>query len=91
MITALCFINTDPDQISVAGDAIAQVQGVRSVYSVTGKIDLVAIIEVQTPDQVAGVVTDSIAKIPGVSALETHIAFRTYDKRDLDAGFSLGN
>ncbi len=91
MITALCFINTDSDSISSAGDAIAQIQGVRSVYSVTGKIDLVAIIEVNSPDDVADVVTDSINKIPGVTTTETHIAFRTYDKRDLEAGFSLGN
>ncbi|MCF8531008.1 MAG: Lrp/AsnC ligand binding domain-containing protein [Candidatus Nanopelagicales bacterium] len=91
MITALCFINTDPHAISEAGDSIAQLPGVRSVYSVTGKIDLVAIIEVNTPDQVAGVVADSIGKVPGVTTTETHIAFRTYDKRDLDAGFALGN
>jgi DNA-binding Lrp family transcriptional regulator len=91
MITALCFINTDPNQISTAGDSIAQIRGVRSVYSVTGKIDLVAIIEVNTPDQVAEVVADSIGKVPGVTETETHIAFRTYDKRDLDAGFALGN
>ncbi len=45
MITALCFINTTPEHISSAGAAIAQIEGVRSVYSVTGKIDLVAIIE----------------------------------------------
>lgn len=91
MITALCFINTESESISSAGDAIAQIKGVRSVYSVTGKIDLVAIIEVNSPDDVADVVTDSIGKIPGVTSTETHIAFRTYDKRDVDAGFSLGN
>ena len=38
MITALCFINTTPEHISSAGDAIAQIAGVKSVYSVTGKI-----------------------------------------------------
>ena len=91
MITALCFINTDSESIASGGDAIAQIKGVRSVYSVTGKIDLVAIIEVNSPDDVADVVTDSIGKIPGVTSTETHIAFRTYDKRDLDAGFALGN
>ena len=47
MITAICFINATPDHISSAGNAIAQIEGVRSVYSVTGKIDLVAIIEVK--------------------------------------------
>ena len=47
MITAMCFINAIPDQISSAGNAVAQVEGVCRVYSVTGKIDLVAVIEVK--------------------------------------------
>ena len=91
MITAICFINATPDHISSAGNAIAQIEGVRSVYSVTGKIDLVAIIEVKDHEQVADVVADQIGKLPGITSTETHIAFRTYDKRELEAGFSIGN
>jgi len=91
MITALCFINTTPEHISSAGDAIAQIAGVKSVYSVTGKIDLVAIIEVRDHEQVAAVVADQMGKVSGITSTETHIAFRTYDKRDLEAGFALGN
>jgi len=64
---------------------------VRSVYSVTGKIDLVAIIEVKDHEQVAQVVADQMGKVPGITSTETHIAFRTYDKRDIEAGFSIGN
>jgi DNA-binding Lrp family transcriptional regulator len=91
MITALCFINTTPEHISSAGAAIAQIEGVRSVYSVTGKIDLVAIIEVKDHEQVAQVVADQMGQVPGITSTETHIAFRTYDKRDIEAGFSIGN
>ena len=91
MITAICFINTNPAHISSAGNLIAQIDGVRSVYSVTGKIDLVAIIEVADHDHVASVVADQLGKIDGVTSTETHIAFRTYDKRDLEAGFASGN
>ena len=29
-------------------------------------------------------------KVPGVSQTETHIAFRTYSRHDLEAAFSLG-
>ncbi len=91
MITARCFINTSPEHISSAGAAIAQIEGVRSVYSVTGKIDLIAIIEVTDHEQVAQVVADQMGKVPGITSTETHIAFRTYDKRDLEAGFAIGN
>lgn len=90
MITALCFIKVAPDSVNAAGEAIARIPGVRSAYSVTGQIDLVALIEVTSHDDVAHVVTDGIGSVPGVTSTETHIAFRTYSRDDLEAGFSIG-
>ena len=34
--------------------------------------------------------TNATTWLSGVRATETHIAFRTYSKHDLDAAFSLG-
>jgi len=36
------------------------------------------------------VVTDGIGAVPGIVSTETHIAFRTYSREDLEAGFSIG-
>ena len=47
-------------------------------------------IRVRNHDDVATVVADQLNKVPGVTATETHIAFRTYSRHDLDAAFSLG-
>ncbi len=41
------------------------------------------------PDFLA-VVADRLNKVPGVTATETHIAFRAYSRHDLESAFSLG-
>lgn len=91
MISALCFVHVRPDAVNSAGEAISRIDGVRAVYSVTGAIDLVVLIEVPDHDGVARVVTDGISRVDGISGTETHIAFRTYRPEDIDAGFSIGS
>ncbi len=90
MVTALCFITVEPSQVNDVGAQIARIPQVRAVYSVTGELDIVAIVEVADVDAVPDVVTDRIGKVPGVRTTQTHVAFRTYRPEDLDAGFSLG-
>ena len=81
----------DAGRVDDVASQIALVPQVRVVYSVTGQLDIVAVVEVPDVDSVPGVVTDAIGPIPGVRTTETHIAFRTYRPDDLDAGFSLGS
>ena len=90
MITAIVFVNADVARIPEVATAIADVEGVSEVYSVTGQIDLIAMIRVRRHEDVASVVADRINKVPGVTDTETHIAFRTYSRHDLEAAFSLG-
>ena len=56
----------------------------------TGQIDQITLVRVRTHDDVATVVADRLNKVPGVTATETHIAFRTYSQHDLESAFSLG-
>ena len=58
--------------------------------SVAGRWDLVAIVRVKDNEDLATVVTDRIRKLPGIAGSETMISFRTYSKREIEAGFSLG-
>jgi DNA-binding Lrp family transcriptional regulator len=90
MITAIVFVNADVARIPEVAENIAGLQGVSEVYSVTGQIDLVAMVRVRQHEDVADVVADQINKVPGVTATETHIAFRTYSQHDLESAFSLG-
>jgi DNA-binding Lrp family transcriptional regulator len=90
MITAIVFIQAAVDRIPEVADQIAQLPGVTEVYSVTGEIDLIALVRVREHEQIADVVADQLNKVDGVLATETHVAFRTYSQHDLEAAFALG-
>lgn len=89
MINAIVFINADVSSIPEVAEAIAAIPGVTEVYSVTGQIDLLAMVRVKQIDDVATVVADQLNKVPGVLETQTHIAFRTFSRHDLEAAFSL--
>ncbi len=90
MVTAIVFVSADVAQIPEAAAAIADLDGVTEVYSVTGEIDLVAMVRVRELEDVARVVTEHLDKVPGVLSTETHVAFRTYSRHDLEQAFSIG-
>lgn len=90
MITAIVFISAEVSRIPEVAEEIAALDGVSEVYSVTGEIDLIAIIRVRRHDDVAAVVADRLNKVSGVLSTETHIAFRSYSRHDLEAAFAIG-
>ena len=90
MITAIVLVHVDSDRIPEVAEAIADIDGVSEVYSVTGGADLVAMVRVHEHEALADVIADRLSKVSGVRRTRTHIAFRTYSKHDLEAAFSLG-
>jgi DNA-binding Lrp family transcriptional regulator len=90
VVTAIVFVTADVARIPEAATAIAGLEGVTEVYSVTGEVDLVVMVRVRELDDVATVVTEHLDKVPGVLSTETHVAFRTYSRHDLEAAFSIG-
>ncbi|MGH3425919.1 MAG: Lrp/AsnC family transcriptional regulator [Nocardioidaceae bacterium] len=90
MITAIVFVNADVARIPEVGEQIAGLDGVSEVYSVTGHIDLIALVRVRRHEEIAAVVADKLNKVDGVTSTETHIAFQTFSQHDLEATFSIG-
>ncbi len=90
MITAIVNIRCEVDRIPEVAEAIAELEGVSEVYSVTGDVDLVALVRVRQHDDLADVIAGRLNKVTGVLATETSIAFRTYSRHDLESAFSLG-
>ena len=90
MITAIVFVQAETARIPEVAAAIAALDGVSEVYSVTGQIDLIALVRVKNHDDIATVVSDRLNKVDGVVDTETHIAYRAYSRHDLEAAFSLG-
>jgi DNA-binding Lrp family transcriptional regulator len=90
VISAIVLINAEVDRIPEVAAAIAEIHGVSEVYSVTGDVDLIAMVRVRQHEEFADVIADQLNKVSGVLLTQTHIAFRTYSKHDLEAAFSLG-
>ncbi|POM24147.1 AsnC family protein [Actinomadura rubteroloni] len=90
MVTAIVFVKAEVARIHEVAEAIAALDGVSEVYSITGEHDLVAIVRVRRHDDLNDVIPGRLNKVPGIRGTETHIAFRTYSQHDLEAAFSLG-
>jgi DNA-binding Lrp family transcriptional regulator len=90
MVTAIVHIKTEIDRLSEVAETIAEIGGVSEVYSITGDHDLLAMVRVKAYEQVAEVIPGRINKVPGVLSTETHLAFRTYSRHDIEAAFSIG-
>jgi len=91
VITAIVLVKTAVDRVHDVAQAIAELPAITEVYSVTGEFDLVAVVRVRHHDELAEVIPGGLNKVDGVESTETHIAFRTYSRHDLEAAFSLGN
>lgn len=90
MLNAIVMVNCAVDSIPEVAQNIADIPGVEEVYSVTGEVDLIALVRLGRYEELAEVVSDNMAKVPGVTSLTTHIAFRTYSRGDLEEAFHLG-
>ncbi|MBV9171736.1 MAG: Lrp/AsnC ligand binding domain-containing protein [Chloroflexi bacterium] len=90
MITAIVLIHTQPGQTATAGEALAELADVAEVYSVTGEYDLVAIVRVRRYEQMAAVVPQHIASVPGVARTHTLMAFQHFSRHDLDRMWGIG-
>ena len=90
MITAIVLIQADNARIPETAQAVADTAGVAEVYSCAGDIDLIALVRARDHEEIAEVVTGRIDKVPGVQRTVTHIAFKSYSRADVEAGFSIG-
>jgi DNA-binding Lrp family transcriptional regulator len=87
---AIVLINAERDFLTRLGGHLAEVEGVAEAYSVTGEWDFVAILRVPEDEQLATVVTERLARLPGIQKTLTMVAFEAYSKHDLEAMFDVG-
>ena len=90
MITAIVLISADRKAIPALGQALAAVDGVSEVYSVTGQFDFIAMVRAREHEELAEIVTGRIGQVPGVARTDTHVAFKMYSRHDLESVFSIG-
>lgn len=91
MTHAIVLIEAARDAMSSLGGVLADIEGVREAYSVTGEWDFVAIVQVRRHQDLADVVTARIAQIDGIVRTQTMVAFEAFSRHDLEAMFSIGS
>jgi DNA-binding Lrp family transcriptional regulator len=91
MVTAIVLINTAQGRTPEVAQALIDLPGVSEAYSVAGTHDLVAIVRVQSHEELADLVAGRVQSVPGIVATNTLIAFRAYCRRDLEAMWDIGN
>lgn len=89
MVTSIILLNVKRNKVNEIAEQLASMAGISEVYSVTGNYDLVAIVRVNTNDDLAELVTSSLVEIDGVEKTDTMLAFKAYSRHDLDAMFSM--
>lgn len=90
MVSAIVLVECEKGMINQTAEALAEISGISEVYSVAGRVDLVAVIRVNDNDDLAEIVTQKMLHIPGISRTETLIAFRVFSRHDLERMFSIG-
>jgi DNA-binding Lrp family transcriptional regulator len=91
VITTIVLCRVEPSLIPKAAYALAGIDGVAEVYSVSGEWDLVAIVRVPKYDDIARVVTENFPKVPGLQRTQTLTAFRAYSKNDTLQAWDIGS
>lgn len=89
MVAAVVLIRAERDHIPDAAKAVAGIEGVAEVYSVSGEWDLIAVVRVPQWEQIAEVVTEHLARVPGIARTTTLVAFRVYSKQDESTAFDM--
>lgn len=87
MVTAVVLIEAETDKINELAENLVELEGVKEVFSVAGRVDLVAIIRVPENPDVADVVSGRIRHLEGIVKTETMIAFRVYTRADVEGIF----
>jgi DNA-binding Lrp family transcriptional regulator len=90
MVSAIVLIECQKGAVNEAAAALAEMKGISEVYSVAGRVDLVAVIRVADNESLADVVTSKMLLVPGITRTETLIAFRVFSRHDLESMFSIG-
>jgi len=90
MVTSIILIRVERSQINETAEELAAMEGISEVYSVSGNYDLIAIVRVQTNEELADLITKKLLKISSILKTETMLAFKTYSRHNLEAMFSIG-
>jgi DNA-binding Lrp family transcriptional regulator len=90
MTHAVVLVQAERTALAELGPALADLEGVAEVYSVTGEWDFVAMVRLREHAALAELVTGRLSRLEGIARTQTMVAFEVYSRHDLEALFSVG-
>lgn len=90
MLTAFVLITCETQRIDEVAQAVAELPNVAEVYSVTGEVDIIAVLRIAEYESLDQAVPGGIARLAGVTGTRTVLAFRRFARRDLEASYDIG-
>ena len=90
MVTSIILFNVERSKINETAEQLAAIDGISEVYSVSGNYDLIAVVRVESNEELSDLVTTKLLKISAILKTETMLAFKAYSRHDLEALFSIG-
>lgn len=90
MVTAIVLLKVQRSEVEKVAQQLLALEGVTEVFSVAGRIDLVALLRAASNEAIGHLVTTGVRGIEGITETETLMAFRVYSDYDLEHMFSIG-
>jgi len=87
---AIVLVQAERNALADLGGRLADIRGVAEAYSITGEWDFAAILRLREQDDLAHVITEQLAQLPGIVKTQTLLAFEVYSRHDLESLFSVG-
>lgn len=78
MRAAFVLIEVEPGWVEAVADALIEIEPVHEVYSISGEYDILAKLVVDSMDDVPGILTGRIQRIPGLRRSHTLFAFSAF-------------
>ena len=78
MRAVFVMLKVEPGHVRDVADIIGELDVFSEIYSIAGEYDLLLKIYVETFDELADLVTDTIQKIPHLRETKSILTFRTY-------------
>lgn len=91
VVNAIVLINVARAEVNSTAQKLLDIGGISEVFSVAGRYDLVAVLRAQSNEHVADIVTQAVQQLPSITHTETLLAFKSYNRADMEAAFSIGN
>jgi DNA-binding Lrp family transcriptional regulator len=77
MVTAFIMVKVGTGELmawlKTVKEGVSKVQGVKEVYSILGRYDIIAKVEAKSVEELTNIVVDNIRSVPGVSSTETFL------------------